>query len=132
MPDPIMNFPGVSRFEAGGWRPPDTNGDVGPNHYIQTVNIGIGIFDKATGAPLVKISYDALFDGTGTSCDDQNRGDVIVLYDHMADRWLISDFSLPAGGPYLECIAVSQTGGPGERWLVFLCSECRQWSGLLA
>jgi hypothetical protein len=112
MPSPIMSFKGLQRSDAGGWIPPDTNGDVGPSHYIQTVNIGIGIYDKATGAQLVKISFDSLFDGTGTSCDNQNRGDVIALHDHLADRWILSDFSLPSGGPYLECIAVSQTGDP--------------------
>jgi hypothetical protein len=112
MPEPIMNFEGLERSDAGGWTPPDTNGDVGPDHYIENVNIGIGIYDKTTGVELVKILFDDLFDGTGTSCDDQNRGDPIVLYDHLADRWLISDFSLPSGGPYLECIAISQTGDP--------------------
>jgi hypothetical protein len=112
MPAPIMNFPGLSRGIGGYWIPPDTNGDVGPNHYVQTVNVGIGIYDKASGLELASFSFDQLFDGTGTSCDDNNRGDPIVLYDPMADRWVITDFSLPAGGPYLECIAVSQTSDP--------------------
>src|SRR5207302_4756295 len=31
-----------------GW-PPDTNGDVGPTYYIQTVNTSIGIFRKSDG-----------------------------------------------------------------------------------
>jgi hypothetical protein len=112
MPDPIANFAGIYRGELNSWIPPDTNGDVGPVYYIQNVNIGIGIFRKSDGFAEVKISFDALFDGTGTPCDTQNRGDPIVLYDPMADRWLISDFSLPAGGPYLECIAISQSGDP--------------------
>jgi hypothetical protein len=111
MPEPIANFEGVTKAEAGGWTPPDTNGDVGPDHYIQTVNIAVGIYDK-TGTQLALFSYDSLFEGTGTSCDNQNRGDVIVLYDPLVDRWLLTDFSLPTGGPYLECIAVSQTGDP--------------------
>src|SRR5438046_9714734 len=41
MPGPIQNFPGssfldsVTGGQAGGGWPPDTNGDVGRNHYIQ-------------------------------------------------------------------------------------------------
>jgi len=31
--------------------PPDTDGDVGPNHYVQSVNSSIKIFDKS-GNPL--------------------------------------------------------------------------------
>ncbi len=112
MPAPIITFEGVSGPEAGGWAPPDTNGDVGPNHYIQTVNIGIGIYSKTTGVELVNISYNDFFDGTGTSCDNNNRGDPVALYDPLADRWIITDFSLPSGGPFLECIAISQSGDP--------------------
>ena len=93
MPNPIANFAGMSRNDGGGWIPPDTNGDVGLTLYLQAVNIGFGFFDKATGVPLVKMTFDALFDGTGTSCDNANRGDVIALYDHLADRWILTDFS---------------------------------------
>lgn len=120
MPDPIMNFDGLIKSDGGGWTPPDTNGDVGPSHYIQTVNIGVGIYDKTSGANLAKFSYDSLFDGTGTPCDNQNRGDVVVLYDPQVDRWVLSDFSLP--GPYYECIAVSKTSDPvsGGWWFYAL------------
>ena len=110
MPEPANSFEGLMQSEAGGWTPPDTNGDVGPNHYIQTVNIGIGIWDK-DGNNLLKISYNDFFQGPNNQCDNQNRGDVIVLYDHLADRWVITDFSLPSGESW-ECVAVSQTGDP--------------------
>jgi hypothetical protein len=111
MPGPITNFEGLTKAEGGGWTPPDTNGDVGPNHYIQTVNIAMGIFNKA-GQPLVKISYNDFFQGPPNSpCDNQNRGDVVVLYDANVDRWIVTDFSLP-GPNYYECIAVSMTGDP--------------------
>ncbi len=112
MPAPIMNFPGLNRNQAGGWIPPDTNGDVGPSYYLQAVNVAFGIYDKATGQQLVAMTFDQLFDGTGTPCDNQNRGDIIGLYDPLADRWLLTDFSLPSTGPVYQCIAISQTGDP--------------------
>ncbi len=112
MPAPIMNFPGLNRNQGGGWTPPDTNGDVGPTYYVQAVNIAFGIYDKATGTQLVAMNFDDLFDGTGTPCDNQNRGDIIALYDPLADRWLLTDFSLPSTGPVYQCIAISQTGDP--------------------
>ncbi len=112
MPEPIMNFEGLTKSEGGGWTPPDTNGDVGPNHYIQTVNIALGIYNKVTGAPIVKLTYNDFFQGPpGSSCDNNNRGDVVVLYDPQVNRWIVTDFSLP-GPNYYECIAVSQTGDP--------------------
>jgi hypothetical protein len=112
MPQPILNFDGLNVEDGGGWYPPDTNGDVGPNHYIQTVKIALGIFDKATGAELVNMTFNDFFQGPpGSACDDDNRGDVIALYDPQVDRWLITDFAQP-GPDYYECIAVSQSGDP--------------------
>ena len=64
MPEPIMNFEGLMKSEGGGWTPPDTNGDVGPNHYIQTVNIALGIYDKVTGSPIVKLTYNEFLPGS--------------------------------------------------------------------
>ena len=49
-PAPLNVFEGLDRFTWGAGSPPDTNGDAGPNDYIQTVNTSIGIFNKSTGA----------------------------------------------------------------------------------
>src|SRR5215212_2251232 len=49
MPTPVLSFDG--QFNEYGPIPPDTNGDVGRNHYIQIVNSGFKIFNKA-GATL--------------------------------------------------------------------------------
>ena len=111
MPAPIASFDGLMLNDGGGWHPPDTDGDVGPNHYIQVVNIAIGIYDKA-GTLLVKMPYDTFFQGPpGSACDDQNRGDVTVNYDPLADRWIVADFSFP-GDESRQCVAVSQSGDP--------------------
>ncbi len=112
MPDPIITFEALKISDGGGWHPPDTDGEVGPNHYIQVVNIAIGIYDKATGAQLVNLPYNTFFSPAPSPCNNQNRGDVVVVYDPLADRWLVTDFSLPSSGPVYECIAISQTGNP--------------------
>ncbi|MGH2521993.1 MAG: hypothetical protein ACRDH2_05760, partial [Anaerolineales bacterium] len=44
MPSPSQSFKGISRSSGGSGWPPDTNGDVGPNHYIQTVNTSLAIY----------------------------------------------------------------------------------------
>ena len=81
---------------GNGW-PPDTNGDVGPNHYIQVVNTSVGIFDKASGAELVAVSFNTFFQGSpGSACRTPNYGDPVALYDAMADRWLVTDFAFAA------------------------------------
>lgn len=116
-PTPIANFAGMSLYANGAGWPPDTNGDVGPAHYVQVVNSSVGIYDKATGAALATVSLDGFFPSiptpVGNACDTGNMGDPVVLYDAMADRWLITDFAwFNDSGPYYQCIAVSQTGNP--------------------
>ena len=50
-PAPDSSFDGLDFANWGAGHPPDTNGDVGPNYYIQTVNTSIGIYDKSSGSP---------------------------------------------------------------------------------
>jgi hypothetical protein len=116
MPTPNRNFEGISNQ----WSvyPPDTNGDVGPNHYVQTVNLGFRVWDKS-GNPLTPVqNLNTLWQGFGGVCETSNDGDPIVLYDPLADRWMISQFGLPGfpNGPSYQCIAVSQTADPAGAW----------------
>ena len=116
MPGPSLTFAGLTADDdeaAFGSRfvPPDTVGDVGPNHYVQSVNALVRVYDKS-GAPLTAIvDLETFFGGLGPGCA-RNEGDPIVLYDPLADRWLISQFGLPnyPDPPFHQCIAISQTG----------------------
>ncbi len=124
MPAPSLNFEGISNddnFAAYGFRvlPPDTNGAVGPNHYVQTVNLLFRVFNKATGAPLTApLKISSLFGPVGAPCATTDDGDPIVMYDHLADRWFISQFAL-VGPPSHQCIAISQTGNPAGSYFVY-------------
>ncbi len=113
MPAVITDFAGLDLSTWGGGWPPDTNGDIGPDHYIQTVNTSIGIYDRA-GTQLAAFTFDTFFDGTSSPCDADNHGDPIVLYDDVSGRWIITDFAWSdfVNGPYYECIAVSKTEDP--------------------
>src|SRR6266545_2811948 len=115
-PMPSSSFPGLDFANWGNGWPPDTNGDVGPNHYIQTVNTSIGIFSKATGARLAAFTFDTFFSQqpTGTPCDNSNQGDPVALYDALSDRWIVSDFAWSnyTSGAMYQCMAVSQTSDP--------------------
>jgi CARDB protein len=104
---------GFDGIPATGWLPPDTVGDVGPKHYVQAVNIAFAVYDK-TGTLLAgPAAINSLWSGFGGPCETLNNGDPVVRYDHLADRWLVSQFALPGGSAGLhECIAISRTGDP--------------------
>jgi len=113
MPGPDVSFDGISNFDNGALfgfliAPPDTQGDVGPNHYVQWVNIAFGVWDKAGALVGGPYPGNALWTGFGGSCETDNLGDPITLYDHLADRWMMSQFT----NDNHQCIAVSQTGDP--------------------
>ena len=125
MPTPSATFPGITSAQSAcGCLPPDTDGDVGPNHYIQAVNSRIKIIDKSGTELLAPTTYNSFFSalGAGNPCGaNQNRGDGFVFYDHLADRWVVSDFAFPAfpGTSFYQCIGVSKTSDPvaGGWWL---------------
>ncbi|GAB3061284.1 hypothetical protein GCM10027053_24450 [Intrasporangium mesophilum] len=123
---PLVSFAG----QTSPFSPPDPNGDVGPNHYVQTVNAQIQIWDKqgnslAGPTNLNQLWINGTTAGTGfDQCRTQNAGDPIVLYDQQADRFMVSQFTNPnsatgPGGTFPMCIAYSQTGDPTQNWFLY-------------
>jgi hypothetical protein len=110
------NFEGVGN--VNGVLPPDTNGDIGPNHYVQMVNLAFAIYDRSGTKLYGPANNNTLWQGFGGPCETTNDGDPVVLYDHLADRWMMSQFALPRypRGPFYQCIAVSQTPDPTGAW----------------
>jgi hypothetical protein len=111
VPEFAANFEGVGNVD--GVLPPDTNGDVGPNHYVQMVNLHYAVYDKSGNLLLGPLPNNAVFAGFGGPCATRNDGDPVVLYDQAADRWMITQFALAGGSTgYHQCMAISQTGDP--------------------
>ncbi len=109
----IVNIDGIENSVM--INPPDPVGDVGVNYYIQAVNINFAVYSKSGSLLYGPAALKTLWQGLGTYTSD---GDPVVLYDHLADRWIISQFSLPnyPNGPFYELIAVSQTPDPLGAW----------------
>ena len=111
-----VNFEGVNN--VNGVLPPDTVGDIGPNHYVQMVNLSFAIYDRNGTKLYGPVASNTLWQGFGGPCQTTNDGDPVVLYDHLADRWIMTQFALPnfPQGPFYECIAVSQSPDPMGSW----------------
>jgi len=121
IPSSTVNFEGMGAGMVGfvlDSAPPDTDGDIGPNHYVQIVNEGVTVFSRTGTKLLGPIPTKNLWmDTSGMSsfqpCDTTDDGDGVVRYDRIADRWVIAQFSVNQGiGPFFECIAVSTTPDP--------------------
>jgi Abnormal spindle-like microcephaly-assoc'd, ASPM-SPD-2-Hydin len=107
-----LNFEGLGLGQYGfvmQAAPPDTNGTVGATQYVQWVNTEYAVFDKSTGALLAgPFEGNSVWAGFGGGCEDNNDGDPIVQYDKMAQRWILTQFSV-SSSPALQCVAVSTT-----------------------
>ena len=121
-PSTIRNFDGVGQGFKGpagtfvvNSAPPDPNGAVGITQYLETVNGDLAVFDKATGSvTLGPVPINTLWSGFGGECEARNDGDPTVVFDHLANRWVVAQFAV-SSTPFLQCVAVSQsadaTGG---------------------
>lgn len=123
IPAPLVTFNGPSNLS--GVTPPDPNSDVGLNHVVAISNLSFAVYNKAGArlyppSPGTAAPNNTLWSGFGGACEQRNDGDPIVLYDQLADRWLISQFT--ASGPtYYECVALSTSSDPTGsyyRWAI--------------
>lgn len=106
--DSLMAVEGINASDANGISPPDVNGDVGKNYYVQTTNGGnaslLKIFDKK-GNVVMNTDMSSIWEPLGVSV----FGDPIILYDRFSERWIFSEFSFFESETYL---AISKTSDP--------------------
>jgi len=117
IPSTAVNFEGMGTGLAGFTvqsAPPDTDGDIGPNHFVQVVNSSVTIFNRTGGILLGPVLSSTLWNGFNGQCANTNNGDGTVRYDRIADRWVIAQLSFASvsAGPYFQCVAVSTTPDP--------------------
>ncbi|MFT6687598.1 MAG: hypothetical protein ACJAX7_000597 [Saprospiraceae bacterium] len=93
-----------------GFTPPDPTGAAGPNHYVHAVNSSVIIYDK-TGALVVGPIALGTFLGISS-----NSGDPIILYDQLADRWLVSEFGSLSNS---LAVGISETNDPTGAYNVY-------------
>lgn len=117
--------------------PPDTTGDVGPNHYVQWVNLRYSIYTLARDAsnnitafnlvPGFPKQGNVVWQGFGGRCQSDNDGDPIVQYDQLADRWVLTQFAVSAQ-PYTQCVAVSTSPDPTGSYFRYAFSYSRSFN----
>jgi len=103
----FLNYDGNS----SGANPNDPTGDIGLNNFIEAINgsggTSVTIYSKIDGSLQAgPFALDSL--SSGGVCNS-GIGDPVVLYDHLAQRWVLTEFSGSGNG---MCIYTSRTADP--------------------
>jgi subtilisin-like proprotein convertase family protein len=108
-----QNFDGQT---WAGFDPSDNNLAVGPNHVIQMINDQAGsklkIWNKSGGVvqnPITMASISGLV----------GLGDPVVVYDQLADRWVLTEFGPGGATQNYLVMAVSVTNDPTGAYKIY-------------
>lgn len=105
---PIVNIAGIGQGSTGS-APPDVNGDIGRDFYVEIVNATFfRVFDKSGTAVSGLISANSIW----SQVQQTSSGDPILLYDQAVDRWFLTEF--PSNNRVL--VAISHTSDPRGSW----------------
>ena len=111
--------PLASSFQAlsdiGTAFPPDTQGAVGPNHVVTTLNTQTRVQDRS-GKELLTLTFDAFWAKVagGLSLSDPK-----ITYEPVADRWIAAAIAAPNTSDAAVLVGVSQTGDPTGTWNLY-------------
>lgn len=81
--------------------PPDANGAIGPQHFVEFINGTVAMYTKADGANVLRESDIDFWANAGVSlASDQGLSDPRVIYDPVSQRWFASqiDFDSTTAG----------------------------------
>lgn len=110
----FTGFEAVSQYDVASFArnfiPPDTMGAVGRTQYVSFVNGGFGVFDKNTGATVLKTSDLTFWANAGQT---GANGDSRVLFDNNTNRWVALSFGSSVADIQ---IAVSDTDNAAGAW----------------
>ncbi len=108
---PGLNFEGLDESISGS-QPPDVNGDVGRDFYLEIVNATFfRVFTKSGTPASGIISANSIW----SQVQQSSAGDPIILFDQQANRWFLTEF--PSSNRIL--IAISHDGDPRGSWDVY-------------
>jgi hypothetical protein len=121
-----QNFLGSSFFTNSAATPPDSNGAIGPQHFVEFINGAFAAYRRNDPGNVFRESdVDFWFNAGVALASDQGVTDPRVLYDPGSQRWFASmiNFDANAADPTIEAndflLAFSATSDPEGEWVGF-------------
>ena len=122
-----QNFTGSTYEVNSSALPPDSNGAVGPRHFVEFVNGTVAVYNKTNGHSVQRKTNLKFWSDAGLIISpDSGVSDPRIIYDPLTQRWFVSqiDFDASSIDPTMEAndflLAVSATADPTGQWHGFL------------
>lgn len=114
------SFEGVDSVTAGNFRPPDTEGAVGLNHFVEITNSHIDIYQKTPPNARVNGNGNGVPLSAFFAYNTKALFDPRVIYDSVAQRWIVSaDAFAESSEVQWFFFAVSQTADPTGAYFIY-------------
>src|SRR5437016_10718172 len=118
-----QNFTGSSLGTNASGLPPDSNGAIGPAHFMEFINGGVAVYNRTNVLHVQRKSDVKFWSDAGLIISpDSAMSDPRVIYDPTVQRWFASqvDASTSGSDPTLQAndflLAVSDTSDPTRHW----------------
>ncbi len=114
-----QNFTGATLGVDSLALPPDPNGAVGPNHFVEFINGRVSIYDKTSGARLATMTDLDFWIKAGVSMPSNlDVTDPRLIFDPASQRWFVSEVDVDANNSVSNrfLLAVSASANPTGAW----------------
>ncbi|MDB6019925.1 MAG: hypothetical protein JWR19_4414 [Pedosphaera sp.] len=114
-----QNFTAATLFIDAGLVPPDSDGAIGPNHFVEFINGRFSVFDKNSGTRVQTMTDISFWNSAGVSFPaGAFTSDPRVIYDPLSARWFASQIDVMAGNEISNrfLLAVSTNSDPTGAW----------------
>jgi hypothetical protein len=99
--------------------PPDSDGAIGPNHYVELINGRFSVYDKTTGARVQTMTDAQFWTNAGINLTRVDVTDPRIIFDKLTQRWFVSQIDFNPSGIFSSnrfLLAVSTTANPTNAW----------------
>jgi hypothetical protein len=115
-----QNFAGLSANDdiavfGGFFVPPDQGSAVGPNHYVEMINLIYAVYNKDGSVAVPRMALSTFYANAGVTGLGTAISDPRIIYDPASGRWFAVIITTEAFNNSIV-VAVSQTSDPTGVW----------------
>jgi len=113
------NFTAATLFTDASLVPPDSDGAIGPNYFVELINGRFSVFDKISGAKVQTMTDLTFWNNAGiTFPSGTTASDPRIIYDPLSGRWFATQIDFIPSNQFSNrfLLAISASADPTGSW----------------